>query len=187
LFEVSLILGGWLALSLVLAAPLAIDIVGGPEFDPAATVLRIQGLAMLASFVAALWGYALVGLRKHRELVVMSAVPLVVNTVLAGVLAAAYGARGAAVSTLVGEVTMALLGGVLLARAAGFTPVTLPSFPRVAVAGAAACALWLVPGLPILALVVLASLIYFAVLLVLRGIPKELLVELRGLRPTVTR
>jgi O-antigen/teichoic acid export membrane protein len=142
---------------------------------------------MLASFVAALWGYALVSLRRHRELVVMSAVPLAVNGALTAILALEYGARGAAVGVAVGELTMAVLGGVLLARAAGFVPITLGVIPRVAVAIGAGAAVWLVPGLPRVVDLALATVIYFAVLLLLRGIPKELLVELRALRPSAAR
>jgi O-antigen/teichoic acid export membrane protein len=184
LFEASLLIGAWVALCLVLGASLAIDIVAGPDFDPAATVLRIQGLAMLASFIAVLWSYALLGLRRHGDLLVMTAVPLTVTTVLTVVLAVAYGTTGAAVATVIGEVTMAALGAILVARGAGFNPVSATSFARVAVAGLAGAAVALIPGIPVVLDLVLATVVYFGVLLALKGIPKELLVELRGMRPS---
>lgn len=184
LFEASLLFGVWVALCLVLGASLAIEIIAGPDFDPAATVLQIQGLAMLASFIAVLWSYALLGLRRHGDLLVMTAVPLTVTTVLTIVLAVAYGTKGAAVATVIGEVTMAVMGAVLLARAAGFVPVSAASFVRVAVAAAAGAAVALIPGIPVVLDLMLATVVYFAVLLALNGIPKELLVELRGMRPS---
>ena len=184
LFEASLLLGAWVALCLVLGASLAIDIIAGPDFGPAATVLRIQGLAMLASFVAVLWSYALLGLRRHGDLLVMTAVPLTITTVLTVVLALEYGANGAAVATVIGEVTMAAMGAILLTRAAGFVPVSAASFVRVAVAATAGAAVALIPGIPVVVDLVLATVVYFAVLLALNGIPKELLVELKGMRPS---
>jgi O-antigen/teichoic acid export membrane protein len=187
LFEASLLFGAWVTLCLVLGASLAIEIIAGPHFDPAATILRIQGLAMLASFIAVLWSYALLGLRRHGDLLVMTAVALTVTTVLTVVLAVAYGTKGAAVATVIGEVTMAVVGAILLARAAGFVPVSAAPFVRVAAAGAAGAAVALVPGLPVVLDLVLATVVYFAVLLALNGIPKELLVELRGLRPSTRR
>ena len=184
LFEASLLFGAWVALCLVLGAGLAIEIIAGPDFDPAATVLRIQGVAMLASFIAVLWSYALLGLRRHGDLLLMTAVPLSVTTVLTIVLALAYGTKGAAVATVIGEVTMAALGAILLARAAGFVPVSAAPFVRVAVAATAGAAVALIPGIPVVLDLVLATVVYFAVLLALNGIPKELLVELRGIRPS---
>jgi O-antigen/teichoic acid export membrane protein len=181
LFEASLLFGAWLTLCVVLGAGLAIDIIAGPEFAPSATVLRIQGLALLASFVAVIWSYALLGLRRHGDLLVMTAIPLTVMVTLTVVLTLGHGADGAAVATVIGELTMALVGGILLARAAGFVPVAAASFLRVAAASAAGAAVALIPGLPVLLDLVLATLVYFAVLFALKGIPKELLVELKRL------
>jgi O-antigen/teichoic acid export membrane protein len=171
----------------VLGASLAIDIIAGPDFDPAATILRIQGLALLASFIAVLWGYALLGLRRHGDLLVMTAIPLAVTTVLTVVLAVAYGTEGAAVATVIGEVTMAAVGALLLARAAGFVPVSAASFLRVGAASLAGAIVAFIPGTPVVLDLVLATVVYFAVLLALNGIPKELIVELRELRPSARR
>jgi hypothetical protein len=76
------------------------------------------------------------------------------------------------------------VGAILLARAAGFVPVSGASFVRVAVAATAAAAVALIPGIPVVLDLVLATVAYFAVLLALNGIPKELLVELRRMRPS---
>ena len=43
-FEVSLIAGAWVAVSIAVGAPLALAIVGGPHFAPAAPVLAVQGV-----------------------------------------------------------------------------------------------------------------------------------------------
>jgi O-antigen/teichoic acid export membrane protein len=182
LFEALLLFGAWVALCLVLGAGLVIDIVAGPDFAPAATVLRIQGLAVLASFVAVLWSYALLGLRRHGDLLLMTAIALAVTTALTLVLTVEFGANGAAVATVIGEVTMALVGGLLLVRAAGFIPLSAAPFARVGVAATAAAAVALIPAIPVVLDLVLATVIYFAVLLAVNGIPKELIDELKRLR-----
>jgi O-antigen/teichoic acid export membrane protein len=42
-FDVSVIVGAWVAVSTAVGAPLAIAIIGGPKFQPAVSVLAIQG------------------------------------------------------------------------------------------------------------------------------------------------
>ena len=56
------ILGAWLAVGSGLGASLAIDVVAGPEFEPAAEPLRIQAFALLGTSLLAVWGYGLLSL-----------------------------------------------------------------------------------------------------------------------------
>ena len=181
LFEASLLFGAWVALCLVLGASLAIEIIAGPDFDPAATILRIQGLAMLASFIAVLWSYALLGSAPARRSARDDRRPARSHDCPDGRPGGRVRDKGAAVATVIGELTMAVVGAILLARAAGFVPVSAASFVRVAVAAVAGAAVALIPGIPVVLDLVLATVVYFAVLLALNGIPKELLVELRRL------
>jgi O-antigen/teichoic acid export membrane protein len=185
LFDASVVLGAWIALVLGVGAAWVVDVVAGPKFGPAADVLRIQGIAMLASFVAALWGYALLAVRRHSALLTMSAVPLVVSAIATAVLTVAYASVGAAVATVLGELSMAVTGAVLLARAEHFSPVAGVTIARVAVAaGAGALAAWSLPDVPGLVGIVVATVVYVVVLVVVRGIPTELVSELRSLRPS---
>ncbi len=61
-FDVSVIVGAWVAVSTAVGAPLAIAIVGGPKFAGAAPVLAIQGVGLGAMFVSLVWAYALLSL-----------------------------------------------------------------------------------------------------------------------------
>ena len=54
--------------SLMLGARPVIDILGGAEFAPSIPVLRIQGLALIATCVAVSAGYVLLALRRHRAI-----------------------------------------------------------------------------------------------------------------------
>ena len=58
--------GTWLVLCLEIGAPLAIHVMAGDKADPSIAVLRIQGAAVLATFVAVACGYPLLMLRRYR-------------------------------------------------------------------------------------------------------------------------
>lgn len=179
--EVSLIVGCWLALCLSLAAGLVIAIVAGPDFDPAADVLRIQSIALVASFVAAAWSYALLSLRRHTELLLMNLASLVTILVLTTVLANSNGAEGAAVATTAAEVMLALVGAAIVMWSARLR-VELWPLAKVLVAAGLAAAAGGLPDVPDAAAAAIASVVFLAALLALRAFPDELLVELRRRR-----
>jgi type III secretory pathway component EscU len=112
---------------------------------------------------------------------------LVVSGVLTVLLASSHGARGAAVATTLGEAAIVVVGAALLVRATEGLRLPFGVLLRVAAAAVPAFALALVPGLPTVVLVVLATAVYVGILLALRAIPPELLVELRRLRPRPAR
>jgi O-antigen/teichoic acid export membrane protein len=64
-FDGCLILGTGIGLALVVGAPFVISVLAGAKFAPSVIVLRIQGLALVASFIGAVWGYALLSLRSR--------------------------------------------------------------------------------------------------------------------------
>jgi O-antigen/teichoic acid export membrane protein len=178
-FEVCMILGGWIALSLALAAPLAIEIVAGPEFEGSEPVLRIQSVALLAAFASASWGYAMLSLHLYRQALVMALSALAVSAALTLTLVPRWDAEGAAVAVAVGEVYVAVLGGTLVLRHSPRLRPKLGVLPRIGLAAALAALPALIPGIPQVALVAAATVIYFTVLVLLRAIPDELLVEVR--------
>ncbi len=179
LFDVSSLLGIGAALGLVLGAPVLIDVMAGGEYAPAAEVLRIQSAAVAVSFVLVAWSFALLSLHRHTSLVVVNLAALAVSAVCVGVLASAHGARGAAVGSVLGEVTLGV--GSLLALVRGH-PHLRPA-GGIALRGLLAAAPWLglllVPGLPSLAAAIIGLTGYAAGLVALRAVPDEV----RGLLP----
>jgi O-antigen/teichoic acid export membrane protein len=180
-FDVSLLLGGLVAIGFCLGAPVAIDIVAGPKFAPAADVLRIQSIGLLASFVAAVWGYVLLSMRKHREILLLNLVTLAINAGLTVVLASAAQARGAAVATALGETALALGGAFVVARSMD-VPLSWRAVRSVGLALVLPACLLLVPGLPALAAVAIGVPLFLTAAYLLGAIPEELFVELRRLR-----
>jgi O-antigen/teichoic acid export membrane protein len=175
------VLGGAIALALFLGAPFIIEVVAGPDFAPAAAVMRIQAVTLLVVFLVITLNYALLSVREHRTMLILTGGVLLLNAVGAGLLAASHGARGAALATMIADVVWLLAAGSALQRLG--MPLTrwVRVLPRVAVALIPAAAFWFAP-IPDVAKAVLGLLVYGVLLLVLRAVPDELVVEARRLR-----
>jgi O-antigen/teichoic acid export membrane protein len=175
IFEVSLILGVAAALGILAGAPFIVAVVGGPKYAGAVAVLRIQGVAMIASFLLAGWGYALLSIKRYGALLVVNAAALLLSCSLTLILAASDGARGAAVATLCGESTLAL--GYLLVLARGHPELRprVAILPKVILAAAVALALLLALGsLPSVALTAIVLGAYGLLILLTRATPREI-------------
>jgi O-antigen/teichoic acid export membrane protein len=99
IFEVSLILGVAIAIGILAGAPFIVEVVGGPKYAGSVPVLRIQGIALAASFMVAGWGFALLTIKRYRPLLIVNAVALIVSCALTLALATSHGATGAASAT----------------------------------------------------------------------------------------
>ena len=183
-FEVALIAGVGLTLALVIGAPLAIEVMGGGEFEPAAPVLAIQAVVLAATFVNTVWGYGMLSLHLHRTILALNVTALAVLVAVVAPLVALDGARGAALGTAIVEVGAAVAGGILLVRGRPHLRPRLAVAWKVALAAAAAAAPALLADLPVIVGVALATAIYGGVLLVLRAFPQELDALLRRQPPS---
>jgi O-antigen/teichoic acid export membrane protein len=173
-FEVSLIVGAWVALAIALSADFAIKVIGGPKFAPAGEVLAIQGIAVGATFVGTVWGFGLLSLGRHRAILIFNLIALATVVVVVSILAALDGARGAAIGTSSVELANAVFGGVLLVYGRRHLRPSMRAVPKVLVAIAAAALVALLPvSEPVR--VVLSAAIYLPALLLLRALPRELL------------
>ncbi|MEN3282316.1 MAG: hypothetical protein V7607_3456 [Solirubrobacteraceae bacterium] len=182
MFDACLALGLALALTLAAAAPFLIRLIAGGDFEPAAPVLRIQGLTLVAAFTTAVWSYALLSLRRHREILLVNLVALVTCTALTLVLADRHGARGAALATTIAEVLLTILLFVALRRSAQSVRVRIDYAPRIVAAAACAAATILIPGPGSLARLVITLATYGIALLAFRAVPPELRAAAVGLR-----
>jgi O-antigen/teichoic acid export membrane protein len=174
IFEVSLILGVGMALATLGGAQFVIHVIAGDSYSGSAEVLRIQGLAMIASFMLTGWSFALLALQRHRGILLANAGAFVVSCVLTLVLAGSDGADGAAIATLCGE--SALAAGLLAALVRGH-PELRPKLGvmfKVLLAAAPAAVIALVPDLPSLVRGLLALGAYALLLLIMRAVPAEL-------------
>jgi O-antigen/teichoic acid export membrane protein len=173
LFDVALIFGTGLALLVSVGAEVAIDVVAGPDFDPAVSVLQIHGTALLSTFLAATWSFALLALGRYRALLVANALALLISAGLTLALAPEFGAEGAAVATLIGESGLALAAGIAVFGDVSLRP-SLETVRPTLLALVVAVAVALVPGLPVAARAVGTALAYAAVIAALGALPTEL-------------
>jgi O-antigen/teichoic acid export membrane protein len=173
MFEVVLILGVAAALSAVTGAAPIIELIAGPHFAQAAPALRIEGAALLASFILPALGLALISLHRHRALAIANLIALSITAALTIVLAKSHGATGAAVATVCGE--WILCGGYLFALTRGTDALHLNATVALRVAAAAipAFAVMLL-GLPAVAQLVAALVVYGGLIVVVKAIPSEL-------------
>jgi O-antigen/teichoic acid export membrane protein len=181
-FDACLLLGVAVGLSLLTGASFIISVVAGPDFAPSAAVLRIQGVALIATFVGASLGYALLSLERYREVLLINLAVLLLSGGLTGVLASRFGAVGAASATTVVEVLYTGILAVAVLRAGVRPRVSLGGAYRAAAVALLGAALALAPpDLPSVVRPVLAMAIYCAGLLVVRAVPRELLDQISQL------
>ncbi len=174
IFEVSLILGVATALGLLAGAQFIIHLVAGPPFAGSAAVLRIQGLAMIPSFLIAAWGFGLISIKRYGSLLAANAGALAVSCILTLSLTASDGAQGAAIATVCGET--ALAAGLLVALVRGhpaFRP-RLAVVPKVAFAAAPALVVALALEVSSLTRALLAVAVFGLLIAATRAVPEEI-------------
>lgn len=178
--EVSSIIGAAALIGAVTGAPFIIKVVAGSEFAGAVTPLRIEGLALLASFLMAGWGFALLALHRHRELLLANLAALAVSAVLTLTLAGTHGATGAAIASACGETVLAALylAGLVRSHPELRTPLEVPV--KVALATIPALLPAFATGLPAIVPPLLGLAVFAVLLLLLRAIPEELYELLPG-------
>jgi O-antigen/teichoic acid export membrane protein len=177
MLDACLILGVTIALLLVVGAPVLIRVIAGPDYHAAVPVLRIHGLALMFSCGAAVLEYGLLSVKAYKGLMVANLAALAVNIGVACALVGVDGARGGAAATLAGEIVLVVFGAVALARARDGEWLRLTGGARLL-----ACAV--LAGLPALVLsplpaTIIAAVIFGVLLLVVRVVPTELVVEAR--------
>jgi O-antigen/teichoic acid export membrane protein len=183
IFEVSLILGVGAAVGMLGGAQFVIAVIAGPKFAASAAGLRILGIAMIASFLTAGWGFALISVKHYRSLLIANAAAFLVSCALTLSLAATNGANGAALATLCGEVTLAVASLIALIRHQPELRPRLAVVPKVAFAAAPAVVLALAFGLPSIVRALLALAVYALLIALTRAVPREILELLPRLRP----
>jgi O-antigen/teichoic acid export membrane protein len=174
-FDVSLLAGAWVAVSIAIGAPLAIAVIGGPEFKGATPVLAFQGVALGAMFVSIVWANGLLSLGSYRLIMVLNVTALAFNALLVALLIPLDGARGAAIGTAVAEIAVTIVQAVAVVHG---RPSLRPSL-RVLPCAALAAAVGLVPiaftGLPVIVRLLASTALFGACVLATRALPRELL------------
>jgi O-antigen/teichoic acid export membrane protein len=174
-FEVSLIVGSWVAVSIAVGAPFAIEVVGGPRFEPAASVLAVQGVGLAAMFVTSVWANGLLSLGLYRQILVINLGALTFNALLVGALVPLDGARGAAIGIALAETAAALVQAIAVVRGRPRLYPSLRSLPLVAIAAGIGLVPMALTGIPVVVRLLISTALFFGVISVTRAFPPELL------------
>ncbi len=178
-FEVSLIIGGLLAIGLAVAAPFAIKVVAGPGFEQSVGVLRLLSLALVTSFLAQTWTYGLLSLKRFGAILVVNLIAVVIAVAGTLILAPPMGADGAAVATVAAEAVLSIAAAVLLGRHSRALAPNLRIVPKICLAAGLAVGVALVVPAPSVVLALLSGITYVATVLALHAVPPELFHALR--------
>jgi O-antigen/teichoic acid export membrane protein len=175
LLEGNLLLGGWFSLMVVTGAPFAVHVMGGGGYSGSATVLGILGAGVTATFLAAVFAFALLAVRMYRALIVLNAGVVALAIVLCAALIPAYGARGAAIASLTLEVVLATAYALTLLSTHPELRPTLGVTARTLVALAVAFVVALVLPVSSALSAVIGSTVLAIAIVPLRVVPRELL------------
>jgi O-antigen/teichoic acid export membrane protein len=182
IFELSVLAGVWVALAVELGAHFATDVLGGSAAAPATPVLRIQGLAVMATFVAVACSFPLLSLRRYRALLVANALGLVVTLAVSLSLVPVLHARGAAIATVAAELTLAGATAIALMRAQPNLHLSWGVVPMALLAGAAGIGAGRLVGVHPVLEVLVGTCVYALILAVLGRFPPEIGHALRARR-----
>jgi O-antigen/teichoic acid export membrane protein len=173
LFELGILAGTLMAVGIGLGAGFATDVLGGADAEPAAEVLRIQGVAMVATFVAVACGYPLLSLRRNKEIMLANGAALLASVVLTLVLVPSLQARGAAIAAVSAETALAVVTTVMLKRAEPALRLPLGVIPVALAAAAAGVGAGLLLGGPEVVRAVVGSVVFLVVVVLLGRFPPE--------------
>ncbi len=105
-----------IALLTFIFSPLLVKILGGHQFLPSVTILRILSFALVIAFLNHLIGYTMIVVEEQRMLLYFSLVALAVNLIGNWFFVPRFGGKGAAGVTVVTELISLILGGWFMVR-----------------------------------------------------------------------
>jgi O-antigen/teichoic acid export membrane protein len=182
LTEVCVVLGIGMALCVALGAAFAMHVLGGAKVAPAAPVLRIQGLALIATWISAAIGFTLLALKRYRILLLANALALALAVVLVFTLVPAYGAKGGAIATVAAETAASIALMIGLRRE---MRLSLLAIPIAALCGGLALFVGLAIPAGSLVSMLAGALVYSLLVLISGVLPRELLEGVRSFAATL--
>jgi O-antigen/teichoic acid export membrane protein len=174
-FDVSLILGAWVAVSIAVGAPLAMAVIGGPEFKDAAPVLAVQGVTLGAMFVSLVWANGLLSMGLYRQIMVLNVSALIGNALLVALLIPIDGAQGAAIGTAIAEIAVGIAQALTVIHGRPQLKPSLRVVPPVALAAALGLLPLALVGLPDIVRLCISTALFGVCMIATRAIPREAL------------
>jgi O-antigen/teichoic acid export membrane protein len=186
LVQVSVLVGSGLAVTTVTGAPLAIEIFGGPAFEPATELLQMMALTLLLKFLTTALGFGLLARDRYRAVLVSNLCALAAVVVVSVIAIPPMGGVGAALASIAAE---AVLASSYLVCLRGDVRALKPAMPASVAVVAIATVASAVRSLsaPPLVLAVLGPLVFTLLVIAVGAIPQQLVSALPGVPAVSSR
>jgi len=161
-------------------APQLIGLIAGPGFEDAVPAMRILMLAVPGIFLGALYGHAVVGVGRQRQMISGYAVTAILTIAAYLAVIPRWGIEGAAWATVASELLIAFLTYRMVRHAGSAAPSLSIALRSLLAAGGMYVLLQLIPGMSAVASLVVGACSYMAFAYALGAIRKE---DLRMLIP----
>jgi O-antigen/teichoic acid export membrane protein len=171
--EGALLLATLTAIATGLAAEPVVTLLGGEEYRAAAPVLQVHIAGFVPMFLANVCATTLVATDRQRTLIMVNAVGLACLVAIGAVLVPLYDATGAAAAAAIGELILASVSVVALARHGQRVLPPLGWLVRLALAAAVGVGLGALLPIPTIVAAVLGTAAFAGLVLALRLTPPE--------------
>lgn len=159
-------------------SPAIIELLGGGKYSESAAIFNILIVAVGMIFFGTLFSYVLIALERQRSLLWISGVGALFNVIANLIFIPRYSYYAAAVITVLTETLVTVLMAAMIYRLIRWLPSFKIFFKSASASVAMAGVVWLAAGWNLGLLLLLAPVVYFAVLFLLRGFSRE---DLRSL------
>lgn len=177
--ELVLLIGVPIGLGLLAVAEPLVSFIFGAEFGPTGPVLQVMGLALIVMYLNVMIGQYFTSIDRQNTWTVTIALSAVMMAGMTVVIVPwcqqlfGNGAVGGAISLLLAEASMVVVGGWLLRREL-LNRALIWSIARIAIAGLVmVLAVWLARSTPLALMIGLGATAYSAMILLLRIVPRE--------------
>lgn len=172
-FKIFLILVFPLVIGTLFLAEGIINVIAGPEFKESVTVLRIIIFSVAFIFFGNLFNNMLIAAKLQKQLFWALLFCAGFNLTSNIIFIPHYSYLATSYTSVITELLVIILGASILYKKLKFVPNFEGLVPVLLSSGLLALFLWLFSGLPFFILVIASPFIYFAGILIFRGISKE--------------
>ncbi len=174
--EVGFLVSATIVLAIVIMAPSIIQLLGGPAYAPASSILRLQVFALIGIFMAQTLQFALISLRRQRSLILANGTALCFVIAMGIALTSEFGPKGAAIAVVLAEALLVIFLWIAVHRAAPDVQLHLRFVFRLFVAAGIGGLVGVIPGITPWITGPIAVSLFLLVAFFLRVFPSELFV-----------
>lgn len=184
MLQMAIVAGVPLGIGLMIAAPFAVSVIGGPKFADSVVPLQIHAMGMLTTFIVGTGSLVLLAVERFRELLTANLIAAAVSAGLTIWLGAKYAAEGAAIATFSAECVLAAGYLIYMAKEdSGLLP-PVSAVVRTLPGAAAMLAVWLLVPTPPLLTSAIAGALFVPIAFACGAVPRELTDALLRRSPT---